>query len=86
MIAWCRGGMGAAHGTSLSLGRALGADTVALVDAAARDLTEGTDGAALCLCHGALGVLEFLARRRARPAWPARNRPRRGCVRTCWGG
>ncbi|HXQ15254.1 MAG TPA: lanthionine synthetase LanC family protein, partial [Caulobacteraceae bacterium] len=54
MLAWCRGGVGAALAL-LRLGRPAVAETEALVQAVAAD-----GGAALCPCHGALGVLEFL--------------------------
>jgi type 2 lantibiotic biosynthesis protein LanM len=54
MIAWCRGGVGASLAL-LRLGLLRTPETQALVAAAA-----DAEGAALCPCHGALGLLEFL--------------------------
>ncbi len=57
MIAWCRGGIGVAL-AAIRLGRPLLPETRDLVETIA-DRLEADDGAALCFCHGALGLLEF---------------------------
>ena len=58
MAAWCRGGLGVAL-AGLRLGRPQPAAVRALVKAVSALETRG-EGAALCLCHGSLGVQEFL--------------------------
>ncbi|MFI4975049.1 MAG: type 2 lanthipeptide synthetase LanM family protein [Caulobacterales bacterium] len=60
MLAWCRGGAGAAL-AAIRLGRPERDATESLIRRIAQSLADGGDGAALCACHGALGVLEFLA-------------------------
>jgi lantibiotic modifying enzyme len=63
MSAWCRGGVGASLG-AMRLGLAPDREIQALVDAVTRAM-DNDPGAALCLCHGDLGVLEFLEAGRA---------------------
>ena len=58
MAAWCRGGVGVAL-AAIRVGRPQLAAVQDLVGAVAGMLARA-EGAALCLCHGALGVLEFL--------------------------
>jgi type 2 lantibiotic biosynthesis protein LanM len=59
MLAWCRGGLGAAL-AAINI-KYPPAQLGALVARVAADLAAPAGGAALCLCHGALGVMEFLA-------------------------
>jgi lantibiotic modifying enzyme len=58
MAAWCRGGAGVALAT-IRVGRLQLAAVQDLVEAVAGMLARA-EVAALCLCHGALGVLELL--------------------------
>ncbi|MFI4934448.1 MAG: type 2 lanthipeptide synthetase LanM [Caulobacterales bacterium] len=64
MIAWCRGGLGATL-AMMRLGAAARPQARRIVDTVAAGLSAGTLSAALCPCHGALGMLEFLESARA---------------------
>jgi type 2 lantibiotic biosynthesis protein LanM len=70
MLAWCRGGLGAAH-AGLWLGRQARRETASVIGALERRSGPTTESP-ICLCHGALGVLEFLgSAREARVAGAA---------------
>jgi type 2 lantibiotic biosynthesis protein LanM len=58
MAAWCRGGLGVAL-AGIRLDRPQPEAARALVEAVGGLQARG-EGAALCLCHGSLGMLEFL--------------------------
>ena len=59
MLAWCRGGLGAAH-AALQLGHPAMADSETLIRAVALRMSAEIE-IPMCPCHGALGILEFLS-------------------------